>query len=76
MAKDSDASNLLACGIYNLSFEGAYAVVTLKSEQEQLLTMRLNNDGTAPRVKTGDNVKVTFSRENAFVLKNGDSSSA
>jgi len=76
MAEESTASNLLTCGIHNLSFEGAYAVVTIKNEQGQLLTMRLNNDGTAPRVKAGDNVKVTFNRENAFVLKNGDSTSA
>lgn len=72
----SNASNLLTCSIRNLSFEGAYAVVTLKTGQGQLLTMRLNNDGTAPRVKAGENVKVTFSRENAFLLKNGDSSIA
>ncbi|MBW1891082.1 MAG: ABC transporter ATP-binding protein [Deltaproteobacteria bacterium] len=76
MTKESNASNLLACGIQNLSFEGAYAVVTLKTEQGQLLTMRLNNDGTAPSVKADENVNVTFNRENAFVLKNGDSSSA
>jgi len=76
MTKESNASNLLACGIQNLSFEGAYAVVTLKTEQGQLLTMRLNNDGTAPRIKADENVNVTFNRENAFVLKSGDSSSA
>ena len=76
LTEEPNAPNLLTCGIQNLSFEGAYAVVTLKTEQGQLLTMRLNNDGTAPRIKAGDNVKVTFNRENAFVLKNGDSSSA
>ncbi len=76
MTKESNAPNLLTCGIQNLSFEGAYAVVTLKTEQEQLLTMRLNNDGTAPRIKAGENVKVTFNRKNAFLLKNEDSSNA
>ncbi len=76
LTKESSAPNLLTCGIKNLSFEGAYAVVTLKTEQKQLLTMRLNNDGTAPKIKVGENVTVTYNRENAFVLKNGDTSSA
>ncbi len=76
LTEEPNAPNLLTCGIQNLSFEGAYAVVTLKTEQGQLLTMRLNNDGTAPRIKADENVNVTFNRENAFVLKSGDSSSA
>ncbi len=76
LIKESNAYNSLACSIQNLSFEGAYAVVTLKTEQGQLLTMRLNNDGAAPRIKEGENVKVTFKRENAFLLKNGDSENA
>ncbi len=73
LTKESNAPNLLTCVIKNLSFEGAYAVVTLKTSQGQLLTMRLNNDGTAPKIKVDENVKVTFNRKNAFVLKNGDS---
>ncbi len=76
LIQKSDAPNLLTCEIHHLSFEGAYAVVTLKTDQGQLLTMRLNNDGSAPRIKVGDHVKVTFSRHNAFLLKNGDFSSA
>ena len=76
LTQKSDTSNLLTCGIENLSFEGAYAVVTLKTDKGQLLTMRHNNDGTAPPIKVDDHVNVTFSRENAFLLKNGGSSSA
>ena len=76
LTNESSAPNILTCDIENLSFEGAYAVVTLKTKQKQILTMRLNNDGTAPRIKVGDNVTVTFNRENAFMLKNGDTSSA
>ena len=76
LTNESSAPNILTCDIEILSFEGAYAVVTLKTKQKQILTMRLNNDGTAPRIKVGDNVTVTFNRENAFMLKNGDTSSA
>ncbi|WP_299983012.1 ABC transporter ATP-binding protein [Desulfobacula sp.] len=71
LAKEPNADNVLTCRTKNLSFEGAYAVVTLTTEQGQLLTMRLNNDGTVPRIEEGENIKVRFSRENAFLLKNG-----
>ncbi|RLC15707.1 MAG: hypothetical protein DRH93_19445, partial [Deltaproteobacteria bacterium] len=54
-----------------ISFEGAYAVVTLTTEQGQIFTMRLNNDGSVPRIEEGENIKVRFNRENAFLLKNG-----
>lgn len=76
LTQKSDVSNLVACDIQNLSFEGAFAVVTLKTKQGQLLTLLHNNDGTSPWIKVGDHVKVMFSRENAFLLTNGDSSSA
>ncbi len=76
LTQESNAPNLLTCNIQNLSFEGAYAVITLKTEQGQLLTMRHNNDGTAPPIKVDDHVNVTFSRENAFLLQHGGASSA
>ena len=75
MTTAPNAPNLLTCDVQNLSFEGAYAVVTLKTDQGQLLTMRLNNDGSAPRIKAGETVNVTFNRKNAFLLEDGDSSS-
>jgi spermidine/putrescine transport system ATP-binding protein len=76
LAKEPNADNVLTCRTKNLSFEGAYAVVTLTTEQGQLFTMRLNNDGSAPRIEEGENIKVRFSRENAFLLKNGGTSIA
>ena len=76
LAKEPNADNVLTCSTKNLSFEGSYAVVTLTTEQGQLLTMRLNNDGTVPRIEEGENIKVRFSRENAFLLKNGGASIA
>ena len=71
LAKDPTAENGLACRTKTISFEGAYAVVTLTTEQDQLFTMRLNNDGSVPKLQEGEHIKVRFSRENAFVLKNG-----
>lgn len=76
VAKEPNADNVLTCRTKNISFEGAYAVVTLTTEQGQLFTMRLNNDGSAPRIEEGENIKVRFSRENAFLLKNGGTSIA
>jgi hypothetical protein len=37
--------------------------------------MRLNNDGSAPQIKAGETVNVTFNRKNAFLLEDGGSSS-
>ncbi|WP_457551235.1 ABC transporter ATP-binding protein [Desulfobacula sp.] len=71
LATEPHADNLLTCRTKNISFEGAYAVVTLTTEQGQIFTMRLNNDGSVPRIKEGENINVRFNRENAFLLKNG-----
>jgi spermidine/putrescine transport system ATP-binding protein len=76
LAKEPTEDNVLACRTKNFSFEGAYAVVTLLTEQDQIFTMRLNNDGTVPRIEEGENIKVRFNRENAFLLKNGGTSIA
>jgi ABC-type Fe3+/spermidine/putrescine transport system ATPase subunit len=76
LAEEPTAENVLACRTKTISFEGAYAVVTLTTEQDQLFTMRLNNDGTVPRIEEGENIKVRFSRDNAFLLKNGGTSIA
>ena len=76
LAKEPHKDNRLTCRTKTISFEGAYAVVTLSSEQGQIFTMRLNNDGTAPRLQEGENINLRFSRENAFLLKNGGSSIA
>ena len=71
LAKEPHEDNLLTCRTKTISFEGAYAVVTLTTEQGQIFTMRLNNDGSVPRIEEGENIKVRFNRENAFLLKNG-----
>ncbi len=71
LATEPHAENRLTCRTKTISFEGAYAVVTLTTEQGQIFTMRLNNDGSAPRLQEGENIKVRFNRENAFLLKNG-----
>jgi len=71
LAKGPDAENLLTCRTKTISFEGAYAVVTLETEQRQIFTMRLNNDGSVPRIEEGEHIKVRFNRKNAFLLKNG-----
>jgi spermidine/putrescine transport system ATP-binding protein len=71
LSKKPTAENVLACRTKRFSFEGSYAVVTLTTEHDQLFTMRLNNDGTVPKLQEGENIKVRFSRENAFVLKDG-----
>lgn len=71
LAKDPHAENRLTCRTKTISFEGAYAVVTLATEQGQIFTMRLNNDGSAPRIQEGEHLNLGFSRENAFLLKNG-----
>jgi spermidine/putrescine transport system ATP-binding protein len=76
LPKEHTEDNVLACRTKNFSFEGAYAVVTLLTEQDQIFTMRLNNDGTVPRIEEGENIKVRFNRENAFLLKNGGTSIA
>ena len=76
LAKEPTAENGLACRTKNISFEGAYAVVTLATEQDQLFTMRLNNDGSAPKLKEDENINVRFSRENAFLLRSGGTSIA
>ena len=71
LAKDPHAENRLTCRTKTISFEGAYAVVTLVTEQGQIFTMRLNNDGSAPRIQEGEHLNLGFSRENAFLLKTG-----
>jgi len=76
IAKEPHTDNRLTCRTKTISFEGAYAVVTLTTEQGQIFTMRLNNDGTAPKLQEGENINVQFSRENAFLLKNGGTSIA
>jgi len=76
LATDSNAENRLTCRTKTISFEGAYAVVTLATEQGQIFTMRLNNDGSVPRIEEGEDIKVRFNRENAFLLKDGGTSIA
>jgi spermidine/putrescine transport system ATP-binding protein len=70
----SEAENVVACRVENLSFEGPYIAVYLKAGEAQTFVMRQNNDGSSPLVQIGSTIKVRFGANNTLLLAAGDSS--
>jgi len=72
----SSLENILVCTVENLSFEGPFATVFLKVGKDHSFAMRQNNDGSAPFLKTGSEIKVCFGADNTRLLAFGEASDA
>lgn len=73
---NGSSENRIECRVINQSFEGPYANIFLKTIGGESLTMRLNNDGAAMTLKTGETVRVAFSAVSAVALRRGEAMDA
>ena len=64
----SSFENTIQCTVENLSFEGPFATVSLKTEQNETFVLRQNNDGTTPFLEVGAKIEVGFDADNTRLL--------
>jgi spermidine/putrescine transport system ATP-binding protein len=72
----SSLENIVKCTVENLSFEGPFATVFLKTGQNQAFVMRQNNDGSTPFLEIGSEIEVSFGAGNTRLLAFGEVSDA
>ncbi len=56
----SALENIVKCTVENLSFEGPFATVFLKTDQNQAFVLRQNNDGSTPFLQVDAKIEVGF----------------
>ena len=69
---NGSGENCIACRVENHNFEGPYANIFLRTAGDEVLTMRLNNDGHTIALDTGQPVTVTFRAASAVALDRGE----
>ena len=74
--KTDNGQNEVACTVENLTFEGAYITVFLKTAENERFVMRQNNDGTTPLLAVGTELAVGFDAANTLLLAFGEVSNA
>ena len=65
---ESSSENSIKCSVENLSFEGPFATVFLKTDQNEAFILRQNNDGTTPFLEVGAKIEVGFDADNTRLL--------
>jgi len=68
----SSFENIVKCTVENLSFEGPFATVFLKTDQNQAFFLRQNNDGSTPFLQIGAKIEVGFDADNTRLLEFGE----
>lgn len=68
----SSLENIVKCTVENLSFEGPFATVFLKTGQNEPFVMRQKNDGSTPFLQIGAKIEVGFSAANTRLLAFGE----
>jgi ABC-type Fe3+/spermidine/putrescine transport system ATPase subunit len=63
--------NRIACRVENHHFEGPYANIFLRTAGDEVLTMRLNNDGHTIALDAGQPVTATFRPASAVAFDGG-----
>lgn len=71
-----NGQNEVACTVDNLTFEGAFITVFLKTAENERFVMRQNNDGTTPLLQVGTEIVVSFDAANTLLLAFGEVSYA
>jgi spermidine/putrescine transport system ATP-binding protein len=65
---ESSSENSIECSVENLSFEGPFATIFLKTDQNEAFILRQNNDGTTPFLEVDAKVEVGFDADNTRLL--------
>jgi spermidine/putrescine transport system ATP-binding protein len=78
LAKDpaDNGQNKVVCTVENLTFEGAYITVFLKTAENERFVMRQNNDGATPLLQVGTELTACFDAGNTLLLTYGEVSNA
>ncbi len=65
---ESSFENSIQCSVENISFEGPFATVYLKTNQNEAFVLRQSNDGSTPFLEVGAKIEVGFDAENTRLL--------
>ena len=60
--------NTIFCKILSSNFEGSYVNVRLLAHGGQNLILRVNNDGTCPKIEAGQEIHISFKPQSALLL--------
>jgi spermidine/putrescine transport system ATP-binding protein len=64
----SSFDNIVKCSVENLSFEGPFATVFLKTDKDEAFILRQNNDGSTQFLEVGAKIEVGFSADSTRLL--------